>query len=726
MVRALVGLVAMGCTYVTPAEFEAKRETLDEDGDGAPGGGGAPDEDCDDNEAKAFPGNTETAYDGIDNDCAEGDLVDQDADGFPGVLRADWEASFPAAIWSAGVVDSPIDCADDPVLRSEASNVYPGNTSDVAYDGIDANCLGDNDFDYDRDGAMPDAVDTPAGPLDIATAFATYQTSWNLALGAGNFGDCNDLDPDVSPDVAPGTDTPYDGIDHDCDGANDFDADGDGFMIGTGDPTDPTTAAVEAWVNTYRNGVPPTEDWGDCLDVPRDDVVDVLGLPFDAAQAHPGAADAPYDAVDGDCAADNDYDIDGDGWMPTEEAGKPDPYGFAAYQLAWGLSFPDQRGDCVDTDAAVFPVALEQLGDTVDQDCDGGHNTTPFINPGPSWETPRPPRVVDLSSAWVIVSATDTLDLGAEPVHDVGAAFVLPAEPLPGAPHLGAPVLWQGATNPQPLGGMIDVDPLANDVFTTAATYTFSSTTYLVVRDVTWDPALVSATLGVLDSTGTPTEYTATALDLTRAADGRSWATACGGNVLQVLAEAGDGPPAPAAYLSGAADLCFWDGVPDSIGTVVACNAAGCLSYTFDALTTRLDPVVDDPWVLQGKVIGATSKPGILAWFVGTGGAVVRTDGGQWDDLFDDLRVEAIDVAVVGPRLAIVAIGTDSDLNRRVVLRWGDPNDHMDTVDLPVPEELDATGIAVGADIGRIVVALSATDTGNVYNGVVDWLTVGW
>lgn len=106
------------------------------------------------------------------------------------------------------------------------------------------------------------------------------------------------------------TETWYDGRDTDCDGASDYDQDGDGDD-------------AAAW-----GGV-------DCDD--RDPTV------------HPGALEVWYDGVDQDCDGRNDYDRDGDGVRSSHFGGT----------------------DCDDGNRRVFPGARELRGDGRDQDCDG-------------------------------------------------------------------------------------------------------------------------------------------------------------------------------------------------------------------------------------------------------------------------------------------------------------------------------------------------------------------
>ena len=118
--------------------------------------------------------------------------------------------------------------------------------------------------------------------------------------------DCDDSDGTVHPGAI---DRWYDGVDGNCDGADDYDADGDGY------PSD-------AW------------EGDDCDD--SDGTV------------HPGVSETWYDGVDGDCDGADDYDADGDGF-PSD---------------GWG------GDDCDDATSTRNPEAVEDCSDGADQDCD--------------------------------------------------------------------------------------------------------------------------------------------------------------------------------------------------------------------------------------------------------------------------------------------------------------------------------------------------------------------
>jgi hypothetical protein len=89
------------------------------------------------------------------------------------------------------------DCDDDDIA------VNPG-AAEIWYDGVDQNCDGLSDYDQDGDG------------------YETDSHNKNPATGGG---DCQDSDPDYHPYAE---DVPYDNRDTNCDGADDFDYDGDG------------------------------------------------------------------------------------------------------------------------------------------------------------------------------------------------------------------------------------------------------------------------------------------------------------------------------------------------------------------------------------------------------------------------------------------------------------------------------------------------------------------
>lgn len=120
-------------------------------------------DDCDDTRASVSPEGTEVAYDGLDNDCVDGDLCDVDGDGYDAA-----------------------ECGADDCDDSDAS-VRPGvSDADIAPDGVDNDCDGQIDApDQDGDG------------YDVAG------------------GDCDDADPTISP---AGEERCDDRRDEDCDG----------------------------------------------------------------------------------------------------------------------------------------------------------------------------------------------------------------------------------------------------------------------------------------------------------------------------------------------------------------------------------------------------------------------------------------------------------------------------------------------------------------------------
>lgn len=230
-------------------------ERYDDDGDGFTELAG----DCDDANRDVYPGRAEIPYDGVDQDCSLGDLVDVDHDSY-------------AATEVGGD-----DCDD------ERAEVNPAGV-EVA-NGLDDNCDGTADegttlFDDDRDGfsevdgdcdddnrqVHPDAVeikydgvDNDCDGFDLRDVDVDGQNSWEVG---GN--DCDDDDPLVfegAPEI------PYDGLDQDCDGKDSADFDGDGYdsVVVLGG-TDCDDGNID--VNPGRSEI------GDYLDNDCDDAVD--------------------------------------------------------------------------------------------------------------------------------------------------------------------------------------------------------------------------------------------------------------------------------------------------------------------------------------------------------------------------------------------------------------------------------------------------------------------
>ncbi len=267
--------------------------------------------------------------------------------------------------------------AGDPDYRNDgdawgAAWVFSGDCERLWYDDVDGDGFGDPDS----------AVEACGQPTDM--------------VGDGH--DCDDSDGDVNPAA---TESWYDGIDSDCDGANDYDADGDGETSSDhgGDDCDDADPEVEDPERFYRDadedGYGAVDDWVVACPIPDGYVEDSTDCDDAHADAHPGGTEVWYDGVDGDCAGDSDYDADGDGQDRDSDGGTDcDDTDADIYLGAFDWWYDgidsncdgaddydhDEDGqasaayggtDCDDNDAAVMAGGVEVTGDGVDQDCDG-------------------------------------------------------------------------------------------------------------------------------------------------------------------------------------------------------------------------------------------------------------------------------------------------------------------------------------------------------------------
>lgn len=339
--------------------------------------------DCDDTDAtQQVKAEEEVPYNGIDDNCdpSDGD-GDRDLDGY-------WASNYYDLVVASGGTPMDVhpdvsgDCDDnDDTIRPGAFENW--------YDGIDSDCDGRNDCDLDGDGyeaaegiCEPDEADcndlvdsvnpgseelcaTPVdddcdgsleaedGP-DCTVFYADYDgdgygidddtrcgCSASFPYSAELGGDCNDFEADIHPAAF---DIPYDGVDTDCGGGDDYDRDGDGF-------------ASAAYAGEYDGELSAT----DCDDGDEAVFPDALEVCDGADNDCDGTVDEPTDA-----SLTLYPDADGDG------------FGDAAFPVMGceSVGYVLDATDCDDLDSSIYPGAPDYCGDAIDADCSGGGDSS--------------------------------------------------------------------------------------------------------------------------------------------------------------------------------------------------------------------------------------------------------------------------------------------------------------------------------------------------------------
>ena len=387
---ALLTLLMGGCSWVSGADLDCQLELVDDDGDGFPlseveAGYEGADRcshlvavDCDDDNADIFPEAEDAWYDGIDADCGLDEDFDQDGDGY---VLDEYQGVATEGVETSGSLPGG-DCDDDAV------SIFPGS-NDLAYDGIDSDCGGDDDYDQDADGYVPDEH------VGLATTYVT---------GSGGLpgGDCDDADTAVNPAQADGW---YDGVDSDCSGNDDFDQDSDGFV---GDEN----LGLET---TYVDGSGSLLG-GDCDDT-------------DGA-IYTGAVDAWYDGVDSDCMVDDDFDQDVDGHRDVTTTKDGD--------------------DCDDLDDSSYPGSMEIFGDGIDHDCDGGADTFDFTDlDSLTWVAPQSLMFRGTDTEVFLGATAEEFTVGVNDYYDSAIALIFDGDD-PGAGY-GDYITWvRNFSDPDP------------------------------------------------------------------------------------------------------------------------------------------------------------------------------------------------------------------------------------------------------------------------------------
>jgi hypothetical protein len=368
---ALVGVLLGGCTWISPSDLDCQLMLVDDDGDGYPlnavedGYTGSDrcnhltPRDCDDGEVSIHPDAEDPWYDGVDADCLADDDYDQDGDGY---VPDEYVGLETEGVPGSGALPGG-DCDD------ELGSINPA-ANDAWYDGIDSDCGGEDDFDQDADGYVDDT-------------YAGMATTYVDGSGALPGGECDDTLADVNPGQA---DTWYDGVDTDCGGEDDYDRDNDHYV-----PDEYTGLAT-----TYVAGSGALPG-GDCNDEDR--------------RIHPDAEDTWYDDVDSDCAGDDDFDQDVDGYRD--------------------IATTVDGNDCDDTDPTSYPGATEVFDDAIDHDCDGDPATFPLADiPGTTWENPRALQFVGEAGSILMALSVDRTVWSSTTYYDSAIGFSLdPADP---------------------------------------------------------------------------------------------------------------------------------------------------------------------------------------------------------------------------------------------------------------------------------------------------------
>ncbi len=361
---------------------------------GQPAGYVANSDDCDDTDSTVKPGGTEVPYDGIDNDCDQGDLVDVDGDGEPreGYGGSDCDDSLASVNPGAQEVCNGIDddCngqVDDGATGAttyyrdddsdnygvgtdttdacsppagyalatgdcnDGDNTVHPNATEVCND-VDDDCVGGIDDGLAFDNYYPDGDGDGFGELGSTPDFACAQPASTSLVAT----DCDDTRFAVNPDAS---EVPYNGIDDDCAGGDLQDVDGDGQIsdqVSGGTDCDDTDATVNtAVLEVPYDGIDNDCSGADLTDVDGDGHDGPSGTGPDCddddATVNPAASEVPYNGLDDDCAGGDECDVDGDGYLHEG--------------LVCG------GADCDDGEANINPGATETSGNTVDEDCDG-------------------------------------------------------------------------------------------------------------------------------------------------------------------------------------------------------------------------------------------------------------------------------------------------------------------------------------------------------------------
>jgi len=341
---------------------------IDADGDGSPEG-----EDCDDDDALSFPGNSETAYDGLDNDCDPATPDDDlDGDGY----------------------DLDEDCDDEDAAVSPDATESCNGVDDDCNELVD-DAVGDVWYADDDEDGFGDPVRS-VQDCEGATGFVADDT------------DCDDTAAEVNPEAS----EICNGLDDDCDLLTDDD--------------DPDLDGADTWhLDADEDGFGDGANAVEACGAPEGFIADGTDCDDSEATVNPDA-DEVCNSEDDDCDGlidDEDDSITDQGtwWLDSDEDG----YGTTAYSVVACEApegFSETSDDCDDTDPLSWPGANETC-DGADNDCDGDVDenaddagTWYGDSDGDGYGDPDAPEASCEGSSALVADASDCDDTDAE-VH---------------------------------------------------------------------------------------------------------------------------------------------------------------------------------------------------------------------------------------------------------------------------------------------------------------------
>ncbi|MCB9673934.1 MAG: putative metal-binding motif-containing protein [Alphaproteobacteria bacterium] len=607
------------------------------------------------------------------------------------------------------------DCNDRDPLRSP-------DFEEIPYDGIDNDCDGTDLLDVDGDGQ--------AGIAEADWTGTENGFVWPFGFTEV---DCDDTDPNTAPYVL--SDLPYDGIDQDCDGDNDYDQDGDGFVA-----RGYTQADIDAYVARWPHiaaGSITVQGFDDCND--------------GNSAVFPGAAEVPYDGHDNDCDDGDDYDQDGDGYFWDGITASEYGTFCLTYPVACSgalegdcgddsdIVYPgafevpndgidndcdgdgldaDQDGapdcdfapgpdcDCDDTDPAVNPDVLEVLGDGIDDDCGGNGDGARWRRTTASWERLGRPGVAATPDGWAVgvTSVSDTISTS----QGVLASRVVVLGAPPSNVHTYQGIAVIGSRTP---GEWIDAVAVGSTVY--AATTSFlNDRTFFDLGRLDFSASLPTVTadsdnvLGLVD----PVRQ----VEVQQGGGGTIWTTACFGTTAAArywdspLPEDSELFTFPANGTACTSDLAAGQ-------RIEVCDATGCEAQTIDtagtvAAATSRWPALD--------VTTAQERDGWWAFTLASDG-VLLDDGTTTYDLLAGEPIVGVDaVPLGGSEVAVVAAFGGGDPH--VSLLYGVPGS---LVEVRMPD--DAGGRVpkyVGIDYeGGLIGVFATFDSTTPLDDVLAW-----